>query len=108
MAVRIHRILIFIIVVETMTGTIIQERCQEKLQTGGSGNVFKMKVGLFFPGYTGLRSEFLVDGGINEGEYQEETTAYPEPEGCYYRIGCNAASDYASGNCTCRLGGGRR
>jgi len=38
----------------------------------------------------------------------EETTAYPEPEGCYYRIGCNAASDYASGNCTCRIGGGRR
>ena len=38
----------------------------------------------------------------------ENITAYPEPEGCYYRIGCDAASDYTSGNCTCRIGGGRR
>ncbi len=46
-----------------------------------------------------------VTGSSEDKEY---ITAYPEPEGCYYRIGCDAASDYTSGNCTCRIGGGRR
>jgi len=46
-----------------------------------------------------------VTGSSEDKEY---ITAYPEPEGCWYRIGCNAASDYTSGNCTCRIGGGRR
>jgi len=31
-----------------------------------------------------------------------------EPEDCYYRIGCDVLADYTSGNCTCRLGGGRK
>ena len=46
-----------------------------------------------------------VTGSSEDKEY---ITAYPEPEGCYYRIGCDAVSDYTSGNCTCRIGGGRR
>ena len=67
MAVLTHQILIFITVAEIMIGTIIQEKYQEKLQIGSSGNASKMKAGLSFPGYIGLRSEFLVNGDINKG-----------------------------------------
>jgi len=69
MAVRIHQILIFIIAVGTMIGTIIQEKYQEELQINDLGSVSKMKAGLSFPGYIGLRSGFLVDGDIDKGEY---------------------------------------
>lgn len=31
-----------------------------------------------------------------------------EPERCEYKIGCDVVGDYTSGNCTVRLGGGRR
>jgi hypothetical protein len=30
-----------------------------------------------------------------------------EPEDCLYRIGCDSVSDYTSGDCSCRIGGGR-
>ena len=41
-------------------------------------------------------------------EDKEYITAHPEPEGCWYRIGCDEADDYTSGSCTCRIGGGRK
>jgi len=34
----------------------------------------------------------------------ENITAYPEPEYCWYRIGCDAAADYTSGSADVRLG----
>jgi len=46
-----------------------------------------------------------ITGTSKDKEY---ITAYPEPEGCWYRIGCDEAGDYTSGSCTCRIGGGRK
>ena len=38
-----------------------------------------------------------------------EAITEPEAEhAVQYRLGCDAAGDYSSGNCTCRLGGGRK
>lgn len=37
-------------------------------------------------------------------EDKEYITAHPEPEYCYYRLGCNASSEYSSGDAAVRLG----
>ena len=41
---------------------------------------------------------------IASDEDKEYITAHPEPEYCYYRLGCNATADYGSGDAAVRLG----
>ena len=43
----------------------------------------------------------------SSADIESITTAEPENKSSY-RIGCDAAGDYTSGNCTVRLGGGRK